>query len=170
MQLISGILDYIGLGGSVIWVIFFTCLLLWMCIAERLWFYRITYPGYARQLVSDWQSRKDRNSWWALKIREATVSEASLRLHARLQPIQALIVICPLLGLLGTVTGMVAVFEVIAASGNSDAQSMASGIYRATIPTMSGLVVALSGYYFSARLRQLADKLTSGLADRLVLS
>ncbi len=170
MEFLGGILDYIDLGGRVIWVIFIACLMLWMCIVERVWFYRVIYPGYARQLVSQWQSRRDRHSWRALKIREATVSEASMRLHARLHHIHTLILLCPLLGLLGTVTGMVGVFEVIAVSGTGEAQSMANGIYRATIPTMSGLVVALSGYYFSARLRQLADKLTSKLADRLVLA
>ena len=92
-----------------------------------------------------------------------------IKLHVRLSLIKTLIILCPLLGLLGTVTGMISVFETISINGTSDAQSMAQGVYRATIPTMAGLVVALSGYYFSVRLKQIADSETSKLADKLML-
>jgi biopolymer transport protein ExbB len=79
------------------------------------------------------------------------------------------VALCPLLGLLGTVVGMIGVFEVIAISGNDDAQAMARGVYRATIPTMAGLVVALTGIYFTVRLRRVADREASRLQDRLTL-
>jgi biopolymer transport protein ExbB len=92
-----------------------------------------------------------------------------MALHGLLPLIQTLVALCPMLGLLGTVTGMIGVFDVIAVSGNDDAQAMARGVYRATIPTMAGLVVALTGIYFSVRLRQLADRETSRIADTLVL-
>jgi biopolymer transport protein ExbB len=90
-------------------------------------------------------------------------------LHALLPLIQVLVALCPLLGLLGTVLGMIGVFEVIGVSGNDDAQAMARGVYRATIPTMAGLVVALSGIYFTVRLRRLADRETSRLMGSLTL-
>ena len=77
--------------------------------------------------------------------------------------------LCPLLGLLGTVLGMIGVFEVIAVSGNDDAQAMARGVYRATIPTMAGLVVALTGIYFTLRLGQLAQRRASALAGAMPL-
>ena len=53
------------------------------------------------------------------------------------------------MGLLGTVTGMVAVFEVMAEVGTGNARLMASGISMATIPTMAGMVGALSGIFVS---------------------
>jgi biopolymer transport protein ExbB len=65
---------------------------------------------------------------------------------------------------------MIGVFEVIAISGNDDAQAMARGVYRATIPTMAGLVVALTGIYFTVRLRRVATTETSRLQDQLILS
>lgn len=163
------ITDFIAQGGPVLWLLFCTCLLLWSLILERAWFLRITWPGRARSLIGGWQSRADCGSWKARKIREALVSEASLALHAQLALIRVLVALCPLLGLLGTVLGMIGVFEVIAASGNDDAQAMARGVYRATIPTMAGLVVALTGIYFTVRLGQLADRRTSALADALTL-
>ena len=61
--------------------------------------------------------------------------------------IKTLITLCPLLGLLGTVTGMIAVFEVMAQVGTGNARLMASGISMATIPTMAGMVGALSGIF-----------------------
>ena len=160
---------FVELGGPVIWLILATCLLMWFLILERVWFLCISWPRQAKQIVSEWEARRDRHSWKARRIREAVVSEQSMRLHALLSLIVTLVALCPLLGLLGTVTGMIGVFDVIAVSGNDDAQAMARGVYRATIPTMAGLVVALTGIYFSMRLRRLADRETSRIADSLSL-
>lgn len=169
MDALYAINDFIALGGSVLWLLFATCLLLWLLILERAWFLRITWPSRAERLVAEWRQRVDRSSWRARKIRDAMVSESALALHAALPLIKVLVVLCPLLGLLGTVLGMIGVFEVIASSGNDDAQAMARGVYRATIPTMAGLVVALTGIYFTLRLRQLANRQASRLQDALRL-
>ena len=77
-----------------------------------------------------------------------------MALERFLSLIKVLIALCPLLGLLGTVTGMIAVFDSIAMTGNSDAKAMASGIFQATLPTMSGLVLAISALYFSHYLHE----------------
>ncbi len=169
MMPLYAIADFIEQGGSVLWLLFATCFLLWVLILERLWFIRITWPHRARNLIENWNKRQDCHSFLARKIREATVSEVNMALHASLPLIRVLVVLCPLLGLLGTVLGMIGVFEVIAVSGNDDAQAMARGVYRATIPTMAGLVVALTGIYFTVRLRQLADRETSRVQDSLTL-
>ena len=169
MTVLLSISEFIDQGGPVLWVLFAACLLLWLLILERALFIRIIWPGRARDAVDQWNARSDCSSWRARKIREATLSEGDLELHALLPLIQVLVALCPLLGLLGTVLGMIGVFEVIAVSGNDDAQAMARGVYRATIPTMAGLVVALSGIYFTVRLRRLADRETSRLKGRLVL-
>lgn len=169
LTIVNAVRDLIDQGGPILWVIFATCLLLWMLILERLWFVRITWPARAAQWVAQWNGRDDRSSWRAKKIRESIISEVKLELHAVLPFIQLLVALCPLLGLLGTVLGMIGVFEVIAISGNDDAQAMARGVYRATIPTMAGLVVALTGIYFTVRLRRVADRETSQLKDSLTL-
>ncbi len=160
--------DFVEQGGPVLWVLFGACLVMWLLILERLWFLRVAWPRRAGAVIARWEARDDRVSWRAKRVREATVSEVSLQLHLFLPMIRVLVALCPMLGLLGTVLGMVGVFEVIAVSGNDDAQAMARGVYRATIPTMAGLVVALTGIYFTVRLRQLADRETGRLADKLV--
>ena len=73
----------------------------------------------------------------------------------------------PLLGLLGTVSGMVEVFDVMAIAGSGNPRAMASGVYHAIIPTMTGMVAALSGMYFSARLSRHAGQEAQKLEDYL---
>ncbi|MFP4518588.1 MAG: MotA/TolQ/ExbB proton channel family protein, partial [Oceanicaulis sp.] len=66
-----------------------------------------------------------------------------------------------------TVTGMVAVFDVMAISGSSDARAMSSGVARATIPTMAGMVAALSGLLFSNQIERMAKRRVHELSDEL---
>tara|TARA_B100000700_G_scaffold84612_1_gene95265 strand:- start:873 stop:1187 length:315 start_codon:yes stop_codon:yes gene_type:complete len=77
-------------------------------------------------------------------MRQRLISEVNLRLTQNIGFIKTLISLLPLLGLLGTVTGMVQVFEAMTYSGGN-ARSMAAGVSAATIPTMSGMVATLSG-------------------------
>ena len=159
-------------GGVVLWAIFFTCLLLWFLILERYWFIRVIFP---RQLnatnqtllssLPDADSERDtsQSNWVNVSVQRSIVSEMKIQLQGSLGLIQTLVVLCPMLGLLGTVTGMVSVFEVIAVIGTSDAQAMAQGVYRATIPTMAGLVVSLSGLYFVSRIKHLIQIETNKL-------
>ena len=84
------------------------------------------------------------------------MSEISIALKHNLIPIQALTGILPLLGLLGTVTGMIAIFEVLNVFGTGNARGMADGISRALLPTTAGLVTSIIGIYFSADLNKRA--------------
>jgi biopolymer transport protein ExbB len=62
---------------------------------------------------------------------------------------------------------MIEVFDVMAAAGNSNARAMASGVSKATVPTMAGMVAALSGLYFSAQLQRFANDEGARLADHM---
>lgn len=165
-ELTAGVQHLFALGGPVMWVLLGVCLLLWLLMVERFCFLRFNYPVLREKLLREWMQRDDRQSWRAKAIRQQTVCENRLQLTAWLSTIRTLIAVCPLLGLLGTVTGMIGVFEIITLTdGNS--QAMASGVYRATIPTMSGLVISLSAQYFSARLKHLAAREQQIFADEL---
>ena len=59
--------------------------------------------------------------------------------------IQTLIALCPILGLLGTVTGMIEVFDVVSFLGTGNARALASGITKATLPTMTGMAISIVG-------------------------
>jgi biopolymer transport protein ExbB len=64
------------------------------------------------------------------------------------------------LGLLGTVTGMIQVFDVVAVLGTGNARALASGITMATLPTMVGMTVSIIGLLLFALLNNLSQKYT----------
>lgn len=154
-------------GGDVLWVIAVALVFMWTMIIERLWYFSYTYPKQSRLLVAKWESRKDTKSWRAHRIREAWISQMNEKLHSGLLVIKTIVAICPMIGLLGTVTGMVGVFEIMALAGTGNARLMAAGITQATIPTMAGMVAALSGLFISSRLEYSANVRAQELADHM---
>jgi len=163
----AGIRDFMELGGDVLWAIMVALFLMWTLILERLWYQFRVFPRKKREIVGAWVSRQDRGSWYAKCIRDSLVSEASLGLRQHVGMIKSLIAVCPLLGLLGTVTGMIAVFDVMTFGGGGSARAMASGVSMATVPTMAGMVAALSGVYFGALLEHKAQTEAEKLQDLL---
>lgn len=143
-------------GGNVLWAIFAVTALMWALIFERLWFFRVVLPGEVTKICDEWEARSDRTSWAAQCIRRQLVSELSIDAKRNINLIQVLMVLLPLLGLLGTVNGMIQVFTVMSFVGTSNARLMAGGVSAATIPTMSGLVAALSGFYLAIYLKRRA--------------
>lgn len=144
--------DFIGTGGDVLYLVFIALLIMWIVMIERAWYLFGVFPQERKRILESWNTRKDTTSWYAHRIREAWISEASEKLSARMLVLKTMIAICPLIGLLGTVTGMIAVFEIMAVQGTGNPRLMAGGISMATIPTMAGMVAALSGMFFAQRL------------------
>jgi len=160
--------DFMTAGGDVLKLIFVVTLAMWTLILERAWYFRLQLPKQVESVMERWRSREDQVSWHAQQIRDLMISETSVELNRYLPMIATLVAVCPLLGLLGTVTGMIEVFDVMAAAGNSNPRAMASGVTKATIPTMSGLLAALSGLYFSVQLKRFAQHKTDNLSEQLI--
>jgi biopolymer transport protein ExbB len=78
---------------------------------------------------------------------------------------RVLVPLAPLLGLIGTVSGMLEVFESMALRGSADARTMASGVSHAMICTLSGLAVSISGLYPVHYFQSQARRRTELLAD-----
>ncbi len=155
-------------GGDVLWAILAVTTLMWTLIIERFWFFRWVLPGLERRAVEEWDQREDTTSWFARRIREQLISEVSVESHRYILMIKTLMAILPLLGLLGTVTGMILVFDVMAFAGTGNARLMAGGVSAATIPTMSGLVAALSGLYLATYLERRAGREVQRFEEMLV--
>lgn len=83
--------------------------------------------------------------------------------------IKTLIALAPLFGLLGTVTGMITVFDVMAFTGGGDVKAMAGGVSQATVPTMSGMVAALSGVFAMTYVDRMAIREQQLLEDHLTM-
>ncbi len=78
-----------------------------------------------------------------------------------IQTILLLAGVAPLLGLLGTVGGMITTFEAISEFGTGNARAMSAGISEALITTQTGLLVAVPGLVLGSFLRRRADNIKS---------
>jgi biopolymer transport protein ExbB len=161
--------DFVEAGGDVLLLVAATTFVMWTLILERIWYFKTDHKQQLEQVLSAWEARKERNSWNAHKIRRAMISQMSQKVNSNLSLIKTCIALCPLMGLLGTVTGMISVFDVIALTGSGNVRSMASGVSKATIPTMAGMVAAISGIMADIYLSRLAGNEQSLLEDHLTM-
>jgi biopolymer transport protein ExbB len=161
------ILSFIDMGGPVLWAIMAVLFFMWLMIIERIWFYSVVFPRRRKKIINLWDERSDTTSWYAKRIKELHVSEANISLRMGLGFLDALVAISPLLGLFGTVYGMLNVFDIMAVEGTSNARAMAGGVAKATIPTMAGMIAALSGVFFTTYFKQKATTETEHLEDSM---
>ena len=126
---------------------------MWLLILERSIYIYFGHRAFKRETIDTWRARQDKRSWNANQIRQAMISRVVQRLNGSIPIIQALVALCPLLGLMGTVTDMIEVFDTMAISGSGNAFN-GFGVSKATIPTMAGMVGALSGVFASTWLRE----------------
>ncbi len=158
---------FLELGGPVLSIILVTTFVMWSLIVERLSYFAVAEPQEAKRIRDAWYARTERISWRAQKIRALMISRFRQHAEHNIALILTLVVISPLLGLLGTVTGMVSIFDVMAASGASDVRAMSAGVSNATITTMAGMVAAISGLIVAQRLDARSRRVVADLASAL---
>ncbi len=100
-----------------------------------------------------------------LKLDEAILRETG-PLESGLSFIKVLYVIAPLMGLLGTVVGMIQTFQMITLMGTGDPSTMAGGISMALVTTVLGLVVAIPLTVLHSLLQSMARKQTQVLEEQ----
>ncbi len=99
------------------------------------------------------------------KALEDTTAEQSARLFRKIEYLSVIGNIAPMLGLLGTVTGMIFAFrEVADAQGPTKAADLAQGIYLALVTTVEGLIVAIPSLAAFAVFRNRVDQLVAEAA------
>ena len=161
--------DFFEAGGPVLWGILLVTTIMWTLIIERFWFFQYLLPVRRHQAISEWEAIDNKGNWFSRRIRDQIISQVSVDTKKFLLTIETMMQILPLLGLLGTVVGMIKVFDVMTFFGTGNARLMASGVSQATIPTMAGLVAAISGLYIANLLKRKADDEVSRVADQLVI-
>ena len=166
-------------------------------IAERLWTLRpsrITPPHLLGQV---WRWIKDKklnnqklkelransplgqilaaglaNSKHGREIMKECIEEAAARvihdLERYLNALGTIAGIAPLLGLLGTVLGMIEIFSSFMGSGMTNAALLAGGISKALITTAAGLMVAIPALFFHRYLQRRVDELVVGMEQEAI--
>ena len=167
LEAYAAVRDFIERGGNVMLVIAVATALMWALIYERVWYFRFKHKKEVERVKAMWKARADQSSWESSQLRQMWISDVRLKLQQNLAPIATIVKLCPMLGLLGTVTGMIEVFDVMAVSGSGNARGMAMGVSKATLPTMAGMVAALSGMLFTVQLQRFAFDEAESVADGL---
>jgi biopolymer transport protein ExbB len=100
---------------------------------------------------------------------EETGRHVTHELERFLNTLGTIAAISPLLGLLGTVSGMIKIFQVVAVQGNSDFGLLALGISEALVTTAGGLTVAIPSLLFYRYFRGKVDGLVVGMEQQAIL-
>lgn len=181
--------DYMQAGGLVMWPLAAISIVMWLLIVERVLFVRRLnrkemssqdawqhvraglmpdhrqYGCAVSVLVSRFIGARSGDDRADCHIMDETIMRLNRSLFSNLSVIGVLAAIAPLLGLLGTVTGMIATFDVLAVFGTGNAKAMAGGISEALITTQTGLLVAIPGLYMKGfldrRVRNLSKKIAA---------
>ena len=169
LRIYVDLVAFFELGGNVLVAILAATFVMWVLIIERYWYFWTSHGSFVRKAKNEWSARTDHKSWHAHRIRELLISEIRLETQRGLELLKTMVAIAPLLGLLGTVVGMVEVFDVMSLTGSSNARAMASGVSKATLPTMAGMVASLSGLFFSTLLEDRAKRAVEHVEDELEL-
>lgn len=154
-------------GGAVLVMLAVVAVVVFAMAFERWWYYRLIWRRGRRQLIQRWTARDDHRSWSARTLRQVWTDELVGRLRGPLPWLKFFVALCPLLGLLGTVTGMIAVFDSLTMSDTHQARAMADGVARATLPTLTGMAIAVVGLLFISRLEHVIRREDQRLHDRL---
>ena len=141
-----GLEDLFSRGGPVLYLLFLVTLFIWFIIIFKYLFNVILDKNWVKTEYNNYSSNlNDSNKekfedFFLIRVRRVSTY--------RLKTLDGLIASCPMLGLLGTVYGMIEVFEVLAVLGTGNPRAMSTGVAKATIPTMAGMTIALSGLFF----------------------
>ena len=135
--------DYMQRGGDVLWGILVLTIILWWFVLERGWYFFSGFSADRDARLQQWLDRPERSSWYANYERDRLISELECLMMKNMLVIPTFIAVLRLMGLLGTVRGMIQVFDVMANLGSGNPRAMANGVSAATLPTMSGMLVAI---------------------------
>ena len=125
--------DFMESGGPVLWYIAVLVTFMWALIFERIYYFLFVHEDLATSINKRYLKMYFKTPWHKNMTKTRLISEGRMAINKNVQLIQVCIALCPLFGLMGTVTGMIEVFQVMAFTGGGDARSMA------------GMVSALSG-------------------------
>ncbi len=149
--------------AEVLIVLIISALIMWVLIIERYLYFIFVNKHTQARYLQKWQTTGSRvvGERWLLK--SYYLSEYRSQSERGIGWIRLFTRISLLLGLLGTVLGLISVFEMQLLAASNLNLEISGNIALAIIPTTTGLLVSLSGLLFASHLRSLADNAISRL-------
>ena len=148
MALTESLMELFSRGGPVMYGIAGVSLVAWF-LSLRTWLLAGSVLKRLQQMSLTGWSLPHQNALYHFTVKAQTV-----RLGSNLWLVGTLAAVLPLLGLLGTVLGMLLSFEVIQSYGTSQPRLLAGGIGQALITTQAGLWTAVPVFFFHHILRR----------------
>lgn len=153
--------NFLDQGGPIVLVLFLISLYLFILISAKFKFLFFDISD-AQEIFESKVSNLDKDEFYLLNTSIHKADYKSV-ITKDFTTIQILITLCPVLGLLGTVTGMIEVFDVVSFFGTGNARALASGITKATLPTMTGMAISIVGLLTFTILHSKSQSLISKL-------
>ena len=191
MEVLRRTFEYLQQGGWTMVPLAAASVVLWTLMLERLSFLRslgrdditidevitavrrgtvcVEGDGLRARLVRNFLARRSGFPQLDVDILRQCAMRERFGLGRFLAMIGILVSVAPLLGLLGTVLGMIETFQVISFFGTGNANAMAGGISIALITTEAGLLVAVPGLLLSGVLLQRSWRLTMQLNEDVMI-
>lgn len=191
MELMYDALAYFQQGGPIMVPMVMLSVVIWGLILERLVFFhrlekadrgenntpldlngRPLPPAAATGLCAPVIRELIRHGSGDAKLDQRILERYALRQKNRLQRssviLATLATAAPLLGLFGTVSGMINTFEAITIFGTGNAKALAAGISEALVTTQSGLLVGIPGLFMARLIQQRARRLNNRLDETVM--
>ncbi len=169
----AGVPDYLAQGGAVLVPLIAVSVWMWYLIVSKLreisWWKRGENAAGIRDLRRIFEQERAFDTDADRKLLTVLVRRQQDAVDRHIQTIFVLAAVAPLLGLLGTVAGMITTFEAISRFGTANARALASGISEALITTQAGLVVAVPGLFMGHMLQRQAEAVKNRMS-RFLLS
>jgi biopolymer transport protein ExbB len=161
-----GLDEFFARGGPGLYVLFFVGFIIWTIIIQKYihYFLNKNWVDDQIKLLQNEVSITEKNILFVEQSLMASIKKVSSK---NIRLLEGLLGMCPMLGLLGTVYGMIEVFDVLAVMGSGNPRAMSTGVAKATIPTMAGMTVALSGLYFRFDLNNRIEVYENNLVNLL---
>ena len=162
-SLLESVFSFVSRGGIVLIPIFFIGLYAWFLLVFKFSNY-LVYSRKYKKLLNDVFRKNEKYGETSLKYAfEECISAVSSEMNQSMRSVVVATSVAPLLGLLGTVSGMVHTFEIIEMFGFGNPVLLADGISEALLTTQAGLLVAfpllLAYNYLSSCMERLEAKM-----------
>ena len=152
--------DLISRGGPVLYLLFLLTLLIFVVLINKYYFVLVDKKYWYTNKLDRFCALHPPETIKLYNVEKTFLSEFRRDSMAGVKLLDGMIGMCPMIGLLGTVYGMIEVFEVLSFLGTGNPRAMSSGVAKATIPTMASMVITLFGLYFRQDLTYRINKTT----------